>query len=181
MTTTSDKRVLLEALVARVAADLEALERRQRDAAEGATHEESRAEHAKDTRATEQSYLARGLAERVADLRRTLEVLSRLAPRAFAPDEAIATGAWIRAEVEVDEETDEDTRGDDPSREARWLLVPGVAGLELADPSGPSGATCQTVTPASPLGRALVGLCRGDEGVVRTPRGARRFEVLEVR
>ena len=63
-----DKASLLAALVTKVQTDLKALERRQRDTQEAATHEENRAEHAKDTRATEQSYLARGLADRVEDL-----------------------------------------------------------------------------------------------------------------
>ena len=73
-----DKTALLDSLRERVAADLEALARRQKDAQAGATHDESRAEHAKDTRATEQAYLARGLAERVADLRRTATAPSPL-------------------------------------------------------------------------------------------------------
>ena len=47
-----DKTALLDSLRERVAADLEALARRQKDAQAGATHDESRAEHAKDTRAT---------------------------------------------------------------------------------------------------------------------------------
>ncbi len=45
-----DKTALLDSLRERVAADLEALARRQKDAQAGATHDESRAEHAKDTR-----------------------------------------------------------------------------------------------------------------------------------
>ncbi|MDP6980256.1 MAG: nuclear transport factor 2 family protein [Myxococcota bacterium] len=55
-----DKEELRDQLLAQVRADLDALIRTQDDAAKSATHSENRAEHSKDTRATEQSYLARG-------------------------------------------------------------------------------------------------------------------------
>ena len=43
-----------------VAADLASLQRAHRATVEGATHEEAKPENDKDTRALEQSYLARG-------------------------------------------------------------------------------------------------------------------------
>lgn len=164
-----DKTALLDSLRERVAADLEALVRRQKDAQAGATHDESRAEHAKDTRATEQAYLARGLAERVADLRRTATALATLELRSFERDGPIAVSALVFV-------TSEGAQHDTATREA-WFVVPGAGGLELDE----AGMRIQTVTPVSPLGRSLLGLCRGDEGKVRMPRGERRFEVLEVR
>ena len=63
-----DKAALLTALRAQIAADLDALIASQKRAHEGATHEEARPESDKDTRATEASYVARGLAERVSSL-----------------------------------------------------------------------------------------------------------------
>ena len=74
-----DKAAVLCALRERVGADLDALVRRQRDVQAGAVHEEKRAEHAKDTRATEQSYLARGLAERVAELEAVISLQEKKA------------------------------------------------------------------------------------------------------
>ena len=161
-----DKTELLASLRARVTADLAALERRQKDAENGATHEESRAEHAKDTRATEQSYLARGLADRVADLRRTVDALVALELRDFGPDDPIAVTALVVLSNEEDDTAPHET----------WFVVPGAGGLELDE----AGVRIRTVTPVSPLGRSLLGLSRGEEGTVRTPRGARAFEVLEV-
>jgi len=162
-----DKSRLLGALRARVAADREALERRQRDAQAGSTHEESRAEHAKDTRATEQSYLARGLADRVEELARTAAALDALPLKRFAPDDPIAITALVVLESEGDESECE---------RQIWWLVAGAGGFELEE----SGVTVRTATPVSPVGRALLGLQTGDEGIWRTPRGERRFEVLEV-
>ena len=164
-----DKSELLDSLRGRIAVDLAALERRQRDTQAGATHEENRAEHAKDTRATEQSYLARGLAERVEDLRRTATALATLQLRSFAPDEPIALTALVLIESQDGESGS--------ARRESWFVVPGGGGLELA----PSGADVRTVTPRSPLGRSLLGLREGDEGTLLTPRGQRRFEVLEIR
>ena len=163
-----DKASLLETLRLRVDTDLAALERRQRDAAEGATHEESRAEHAKDTRATEQSYLARGLADRVAELGRTREALAQLELKHFSATDPIAVTALVTLSNETDEGAAE---------LEVWFIVPGAGGAELGD----AGMRVRSLTPISPLGRALLGLSEGDEGILRTPRGTRSFEVLEVR
>ena len=38
----------------------------------------------------------------------------------------------------------------------------------------------QTLTPSSPLGRALLGLSQGDEAEVATPQGTRIYDVLSV-
>ena len=159
-----DKSALLELLRARVAADLATLERRQRDTAAGATHAENRAEHAKDTRATEDSYLARGLAERVEDLQRIRDGLDGLPLRAFAPGDAIAATALVTL------------RFDDADADERWFVVPGAGGFDLPDRAG----GVRTVTPVAPLGRALLGLEAGDEGTLSTPRGVRAFEVVAV-
>lgn len=164
MTPRLDKAALLALLRARIEADLEALMRRHQDVQDGATHEESRSEHAKDTRATEQSYLARGLAQRVEDLTRTRDALAVLPLTDFAEDDAIA----VCALVELQEEADDD---------AQWIwLVPGASALDLAQ----DGHTIRTVTPVSPLGRALLGLHVGDEGRLKTPRAKRQFEVISV-
>ena len=161
------KRELLETLHRRVDSDLAALERRQRDIQAGAVHEENRAEHAKDTRATEQSYLARGLAERVAALRRTAEAIATLEPRDLGPDDAVAVGALVVLSA---------SEADGAETSERWLIVPGAGGVELAD----GDRRVRTLTPVSPLGRALLGLHVGDGGTVRTPRGERDFEILAI-
>ena len=137
----------------------------QTDTTEAATHEENRAEHAKDTRATEQSYLARGLAERVAALHRTEEALRSLELRTFASEEPIALSALVQIEDGV-------TRVSQT-----WWLVPAGGGIKIESSLG----ILQTVTPAAPLGRALIGLSVRDEGHFETPRGVRDFEILALR
>ena len=68
------KESLKRDLVRLLAADLETLERAQQAAIEGATHEEAKPENDKDTRALEASYLARGQAMRLEELRAGLKM-----------------------------------------------------------------------------------------------------------
>lgn len=157
-----DKHDLLLELLKQIRADLASLVRTQTDTLEAATHEENRAEHAKDTRATEQSYLARGLAARVEDLRRSERQLSGLELIDFDSSDPIALTAVVRVE---DHETD---------TVQAWWLVPAGGGLEIRS----GERLVRTITPAAPLGRALIGLSIGDEGAYDTPRGRRRFEIL---
>lgn len=166
-----DKDLLLERLHRRIEADLRDLERRQRDVQAGTTHEESRPEHAKDTRATEQSYLARGLAARVAEMRKMQTALAAFKPRRFGPDEPVAVGALVVLATE-----NEASSAAEPAKPETCWLVAGAGGFELEV----EGVVVRTLTPVSPMGQALIGLQSGDGGSVRTPRGQRHFEVVRV-
>ena len=164
---TIDKETLREKLLEKVRADLEALIRTQNDARDGATHSENRAEHAKDTRATEQSYLARGLADRVEQLR---ECEARLCQLPLRPLRPFGTNdpIGLTAVAQTRDDLDDDLR--------TWWLVPVAGGLEIDH----DGTTIRTLTPSSPMGQAIMGLREGDEGVFRTPRGERDFLVFRV-
>ena len=78
------KQALFDELAGLILVDLETVERAHRAACEGATHEEAKPENDKDTRALEQSYLARGQASRIADLKASLAALRAMPVRAFA-------------------------------------------------------------------------------------------------
>lgn len=158
----SAKRALLDRALSLLDDRIAAVELAARTAAEAATHEEARAEGDKDMRSTEDSYLARGQAQRVGEL-----VLDRLALRSlqlldFSDGSPIAASALVTLE---DEHT---------SR--RLLLVPRGGGLVV--PDGESAVAL--VTPQSPLGRAILGCGEGDEvGVVIGGR-PRDYEIVEV-
>jgi len=111
----------------------------------GAIHEESRAEGAKDTRATEASYVARGKAMRVADLQEALKRVSFMELRSFGPDDPIGQSALVCVETETDE---------------RWyFIVPGGPGYTLQ-----AGETqVLTITLQSPFGQELEGKQEGDD------------------
>jgi hypothetical protein len=156
-----DKATILRALQARLEQDLAIALEAQRRTQSGATHEESKPENDKDTRALESSYLARGQALRVAELTHDLATASALALRAFDADKPIA----VTALVELD---------DEPS--SLYFLAPVGGGLTL----DVGGVAVRVLTPASPLGRALLGQTEGNDVEVRTPQGMRQCSIAGV-
>ncbi|MGH7437212.1 MAG: GreA/GreB family elongation factor [Polyangiaceae bacterium] len=138
-----DKAALREELARSMAADLALRERAYEGARAGATDEEAKPENDKDTRALEQSYLARGEAVRVEELRTALAEVRGFLVRAFGAEDPVALGALVT------------TEDDDGSTTVLWL-APHGGGAKL------SGGAVQVVTPKSPLGRAIVGARAGD-------------------
>jgi transcription elongation GreA/GreB family factor len=154
-----DKAVLQAELVAQLAAALEGAQRAHAAALEGATHTEARAENPKDTRGLEQSYLARGQAQRVTELEAGVAAVAGLVLRSFAPADPIALGALVTVE--------EDGEPQD------LLLAPHGGGSVLA-------GGVQVVTPTSPLGRALLGRRLDDDVEVRLPGRLRTLLVVSI-
>jgi len=141
------KEHLREELARLLAADLATRERAHRAAREGATHEEAKPENDKDTRALEQSYLARGEALRVEELKLGLAEVQNMPLRRVREGDPAALGAIVRAD-------------EDGEALVLWL-APYGGGNRLAE------GTVQIVTPKSPLGRALIGKRAGDECEVK--------------
>ena len=130
------KAELKAELVAHLRETLAAAEAAPANAFEGTTHAESKSEGDKDTRATEASYVARGQAMRVDELRTGLAAVERMDLR---ERETIASGSLV-------------TAGD-----KRYFVAPAGGGAQLAK------GTVLVVTPKSPLGRALCGKTEDDE------------------
>lgn len=160
MTTRILKAGLHAELVARLQADLDALERAQREAQAGATHEEAKAESDKDTRAVEQTYLARGQAQRVEELRAALAGVRAMPLRDFTPGEPVAIGALVTL--------------DDEGEQRRFFISPESGGTRLA------GGRVQVVTPKSPLGEALVGARAGEDCSLLVAGKVRELTVVDV-
>ena len=137
-----DKAALRDELARALAADLAVRERAYQAAREGATHEEAKPENDKDTRALEQSYLARGEALRIEELRAGLAEVQAMVLRRFGAEDPVGLGAVVVAE-------------DEDGRATTYWLAPYGGGAKLA------GAV-QVVTPKSPLGRALLGVRTGE-------------------
>ncbi|MEO7732351.1 MAG: GreA/GreB family elongation factor [Kofleriaceae bacterium] len=155
----SEKAALKAALVAQLAAALEGAQRAHAAALEGATHSEARAENDKDTRGLEQSYLARGQAQRVVELEAGVAAVTALALRAFGPGDPIALGALVTIE--------------DDGEAKRLFIAPHGGGSVVGD-------AVQVVTPSSPLGRALVGKRLDEEVELRLPGGVRTLVVARL-
>jgi len=157
-----DKASVLAALRARLAHDFRTAAQSQQRTQLGATHEESRPENDKDTRALEASYLARGQAQRVAELEAALRTLAALELKPIAADAAIALSALVLVE--------------DHSGLTTYFISPTGGGLDL----DVTGNRVLVVTPQSPIGRTLLGRRSGDSIEVRTPRGLHEYEIVGV-
>ena len=123
-----------------------------------ASSEETRSEGKYDTRATEASFLARGQAERVDDLRRAR---SWAESAVVGPSEAVEVGALLEVRL----------RG---RTELLFLAPMSAAGVEV------EGRTVRVIAAGSPLGAALSGAVTGDELEVDGPGGWATCEVLGV-
>ncbi|MGC4070449.1 MAG: hypothetical protein QM784_38450 [Polyangiaceae bacterium] len=147
----SQKRELIQAIIAQIDEELVAMTRIAKEAAEAASHEENRAEGNKDMRSTEASYIARGQAERALELERHRTRLAALDLKELSPDSTIETSAVIEVMHEGKRQT--------------YLMLPVAGGRRAAV----SGVMVSTITPTSPLGSALLGLGEGDEAEVVAP------------
>lgn len=159
-----DKREVFSLALKHLESELALVERVAKKTAAEATHEEARPENDKDTRALEQSYLARGQSKRVEELR---EEVARFrvflqSVRDFAATEPVTLSAI--AEVEVDGEPR--LFGVAPSA--------GGAALEVGD------VTVTIVTPSSPVGRALLGKRVDDDFELRVGRHLREYIILHI-
>jgi transcription elongation GreA/GreB family factor len=153
------KASLRDELLERLRGDLQAAENAHRTTQEGATHEEAKPENDKDTRALEQSYLARGQAARAVELRAAIAAVTAF-PTRENEEEQVAPGAFVRL-------------AEDGSEWAVWI-APAGGGARLAR------GEVQVITPASPLGRALIGKRVGDEVELRLAGKVRRIEVSRI-
>lgn len=153
---TPSRKALKTELLALLEHTLSTLEAAHAAAREGATHEEAKPENDKDTRALEQSYLARGQAMRIESLKAGLAALSTMS---LAEGEVGRVGALIEAEED--------------DAQVRFFLAPEGGGTRLE-------GGVQVVTPASPLGQALLGKRAGDEVELKLAGKTRVLSVLAV-
>jgi transcription elongation GreA/GreB family factor len=163
MSSIPQKADLLRELRTLVEADLAVLTASQEEAQAGATHEENKAEGDKDMRSTEDSYLARGLAKRVTELRAAVAKLSSLALRTFDEDSKISLTALVEVE-------------DEDGGRLYYFVAPVGGGIVLKE----SGAKVSVVTPLSPLGRALIGRELSDDVEITTPQGKKSLCVVGI-
>lgn len=159
-----DKAELIAALLTVLERDREQLREQATRTRLAATHEESRPENDKDTRGLEASYLARGQAARVEETEEAITKLKFFPLAELAEDDEVTVGAVVALLPE------------DGDAEELFFIVPVGGGVEL----GVTAGRVRTITPASPLGRAMVGKAVGDEVVLRAGTTLRRYEITRV-
>ncbi|MDB4974069.1 MAG: Transcription elongation factor [Myxococcaceae bacterium] len=157
-----DKRRVLDKLIEAMSATLSQMAHAAEEVRRDATHEEAKPENDKDTRALEQSYLARGQAIRAEALVEELKVLQTMVLPKFGPDDPIRSGALIALEEE---------------QATRCVFLSpygGGTGFEVA------GTMVMVVTPVSALGRALLGRRVGDDIEVKVRTTSRAYSVAAI-
>ncbi|MCB9779245.1 MAG: GreA/GreB family elongation factor [Alphaproteobacteria bacterium] len=152
-----DKAAVVAALRAALAEELAGVEAMAALARDEASSDETRQEGKYDTRATEASYLARGQAWRIAELRQLSAWFEVLQP---APVEAVGLGALVAL--------------DGPR--AQLVFVAPVGGLSAIV----GGQRVQVISLTSPLGVAGEGLEEGDAFEVESPAGRQEWEIVGV-
>jgi hypothetical protein len=113
-----NKRALLDAIVQRLAAELDLLTRAALATYAEATDEQNKAENKYDTRSLEASYLARGQSRVVDEAAQALDQYRSLALRETAPGEPVALGALL-------------TVADSAGQQSHFFVGPSAGGTEL--------------------------------------------------
>lgn len=140
------KQELLAEIIAALEASLALFTAAARTAHAAATHVECQPDNKYDTTALEASYIAQGQANRAQEIRQSLEAYRALKLLEFDDDTPVRLTALVVLEEEA-------------GAERRLFLGSHAGGLKIpAD-----GGEIVVITPASPLGRKLLGRCVGDE------------------
>lgn len=156
-----DKKRVHEAVLAAIKARLRQTQETLQHAQAAATDEEARADNKYDTRSLEMSYLATGMTDRIAELRKVISAYYfwTLPPT----DEVIRPGALVELM-------------DDDDRQLRCYVAP----FGGADTIHVDGVQIRVITLKAPLGRAMVGKGVGDEVSVKIDGRTRVWEVTAV-
>lgn len=158
----SPKSTLVAQIQAHLEVELAALVKAAETARDAATSEESRPENKYDTRGLEASYLAGAQQERATVVRNDLQRLRDTIFRDFNADDAVTATALVELDLAG-------------TRLQYFVLAIGAGYPLLLD-----GRTVVAITPASPLGRALLGKKKGEVATVHTGQGDKDYEILSV-
>jgi transcription elongation GreA/GreB family factor len=153
-----DKTAVVACIQAELGTELEAFERVAAATRSEVGSDETRQEGQYDTRATEASYLARGQARRIAQLRRVMAWLEAFDPSLPLEPALVQVGALVAL--------------DGHRRELLFVAPVGGGRVQV----GPH--TVQIVSPSGPMGRAMAELELGDGFEVDSPRGVLDYEIV---
>jgi transcription elongation GreA/GreB family factor len=167
-----DKKALIEQLAAHIRESALLAAKEGEAAREAAKSMQTEAEKKEDGRAfLEMGSLATGQERRAREAQEALRALATFSNRGLprlGPKSAVEVGAIIDVAVEND-------RG---SEERTYFLLPVGAGTELTGPGG--DGFLSVITPASPVGKALIGKRAGEVVDVTIARETREWTLVEV-
>jgi transcription elongation GreA/GreB family factor len=156
------KTLLLKQIVAQLTENLGGLEKAARAAHAEATHESSKAENKYDTRGLEAAYLAGGQARQAKEIMDSITLYESLPTRDFTTGDRIDLTAMVEL----------DTDG----ARATYFIGPKSGGLEII-----CGAKeIMVLTPASPLGKNLMGRKAGQRWKATLSGSAVTYHIIAV-
>lgn len=152
-----NKPDLLRLILTQLTDELETLTRGARASYAAATDPDSKAENKYDTRTLEASYVARGQAQRVAEVQEAMRHFQVLQGRAAEAHEEVAIGSVLRLT--------------DGTVEDCYFMGPAAGGTEVQF----EGREVLVITPTSPLGQKLMGKRVGETVTLQPGRPALRL------
>ncbi len=156
------KKSLLAQITGKLETELNVLRASAAAAHDAATHTENKPENQYDTRGLEASYLAGAQDARAFELQSALDLIRATLPQDFRTDQPVG----LTAVVELTNE----------HSTVRYFIVQVAGGYTLESPEG----QVLTITPQTPLGRALIGKRVGDEILVQISQGDREYELTHL-
>lgn len=162
LATLAVKRGLVNQIKVHLEAELAALVKSAKTAADAATDEESRPENKYDTRGLEASYLAGAQAERAAIVRTQLLQLEAMELRVFSEDDPVQLSALVELEHDAK------------------LLIYFVMTVGAGYALDMGGRVVTSITPSSPLGSALIGKHVGDVVELRAAQNVKTYEIISI-
>jgi len=155
-----NKQAVLDQLLSVLNTELAALTRAAQGAFAAATDPDSKAENKYDTRTLEASYVARGQAQRVAELQEAVRAFGALSGNTVESGAAITLGTLVSLET--------------PGEVTHYFLGPFAGGTEILH----AGHDIIVITPASALGQKLIGRRAEDTIALRPGTMAKITAVL---
>ena len=156
-----NKPELLQRIIAQLTHDLDFFFTAAKTAHEASTHEENIPDNKYDTLALEASYVAQGQANRAQEIRHSIETYKQLSLQ--SEDDVIHLTSLVT--IEADDGTSKVV-----------FIGPREGGLKIA-----YGRTeIMVITPASPLGRELLGKYLGDTVEITTGSSRIGYEIVAV-
>lgn len=154
------KKQILDELIQRARTELAGLEASAKSNRDFATDQEFKAESKYDTRALEASYLASAEAKRVEELKLEIQILEEVDVDSSKKLGEISIGALVELEHQ--------------EQKRLYFLIPTAGGTVIKV----DNEAVMVVSVFSPIGDALLGLKKGDEFEVETPKETRLYQVL---
>jgi len=157
-----EKIRLLQLIIEQLAHDLAVQFNAAKTAHEASTHEENIPDNKYETLALEASYVAQGQANRAQEIRRALETYKQLTPRQFGDNSPVGLTALV-------------VLASDDGTTRTVFIGPLEGGMKVVEPV--TGTEIVVITPASPLGRDLIGRGIGDRVRIGIGSGRKEYEI----